>query len=123
MKKHVKTTLRCEVLLNLHACANFLLNSWIREITAFHYYSTLHVDKSSDDVRIHIAKTHFDARDGGSIYLQNQSIWSTVKTFDEGYGFVGVLHLSTASEARYVVVSRYDVINLKEVHVYQNACE
>ena len=105
-------------------CALFWdIYMYLREIAAFHYYSTLHVDKRSDNVKVHITKTLIDARDGGSINLQEQSIWRTVKTFGKGYGFVGVVHLSPASEARYVVVSRNDTINLKEVQVYQNACE
>ena len=95
---------------------------YLYEITSFYYYSTLNVDERSENVKVHIAKTLIHASDGSSINLQDQSTWRTMKTFGEGYGFVGVVHLSPSSEARYVVVSRNDDINLKEVQVYQNTC-
>ena len=68
-----------------------------------------------------------ESKDGAALDLTNTDQWELVKTFDDGYGFVGIIQLNNPKLGRYVAVARApakdDSINLKEVQIYHRPRE
>ena len=79
-------------------------------------------DRRSKGVSIRIRSLDITPIHDRSIDLVDESKWKEVKKV-EAYGEVGIARLSQPHLARYVVVSRNGLINLKEVQIYQRTSE
>ena len=85
--------------------------------------------KRSKGVAIYLGldDSGIESKDGATLNFSNTDQWESIKRFDEGYGYVGIVQLDNPKLGRYLAVVRgpgkENIVNLKEVEIYHKPSE